>query len=468
MGNMVKLKLIIALIALTLSGCDDIQVPKPDPLPAVKAPAPVSSTILIPVKISSASIHSRFESAIPLSSSGGEHGTIGDSVSIDYETRFKIDRGQLHLRLEGKEVALSTHLSGYGNVLVPTQGLIPRTSVTMDIAADIGVASSINVNPDWSISSATTSSLKVTKADTRILGFPVTAVDDVEQELRPKMRKLADDVTADLNALDLRAPVEKAWQQLGKPALMDKSKSGWLTIKPTGLYFSGFHNSAEGISAVIGVDAVIEGSYGPKPKTFNPGKLPPFKTISHASRGFQINLPLFASYSYLRESLYREVVGKSYDLDDDIKVVINDVGFYANGENVVLSLDIATKFPGDWFDTSGTLYFSGRPVFEGKTERLFLQDFDYDVQTKSYLAQVANELFHEELRSHIASKLSWGFSSKLRAAKERANNKLSHVPLKNGAILKGRLSTMKVSGVYPLGKGIQIGAVFKGDVSVEF
>ena len=450
-----------------LAGCDDIDVPKPESLPAVGAPAPVKSTILIPIKISSESLLKRFESVIPKTKSAEGHGSVGDTITIDYETKYKIDREQIDMKLAGNEIALATRLSGYGNVVVPNQGLIPRTSVTMDVAADIALASTIDVNPDWSVSSSSTSSLKVTKATTSILGIEVTAVDDLQQELLPEMRRMEDNATRELNALDLRAPVEKGWYDLAKPSLMDKAKSGWLTIKPKSVFFSGFHNSDAGITAVLGVDAVIEGIYGPKPKTYNPGRLPPFSPIPHTSKGFNINLPVFASYSYLRETLAKDVVGTVHELDENAQVEIKDVGFYGNGENLVLSVDLAAKFPGKLFDNTVTIYFSGKPVFDGKTERLALANFDYDVQTKSYLMKVANELFHEELRSHLASKLSWDFADKIRAAKERANNNLSHVSLKNGATLKGKVSTMKVSGVYPLAKGLQIGAVFKGEIAVE-
>ena len=242
MINTVKLSSIIALyiIVSALAGCDDIDVPKPESLPAVGAPAPVKSTILIPIKISSESLLKRFESVIPKTKSAEGHGSVGDTITIDYETKYKIDREQIEMKLSGNEIALATRLSGYGNVVVPSQGLIPRTSVTMDVAADIALASKIDVNPDWSISSSSTSSLKVTKATTSILGFEVTAVDDLQKELQPGMKKMEEDATKELNALDLRTPVEKGWYDLAKPSLMDKAKSGWLTINPKACFSLGF------------------------------------------------------------------------------------------------------------------------------------------------------------------------------------------------------------------------------------
>ncbi len=465
---MVNLKSIIALFVILplLTGCE-IEAPRPDPLPAAKAPKPVSSTILLPVKISSKSIQRRLESAIPTTQSGGEQRSTGGSIAIDYETKFKIDREKIDLHLSGSDISVATLLSGSGNVVVPSQGFIPRTSVTMDVAAYIGISSTIDIKPDWSVSASTTSSLKVTKANTSILGLPVTAVDDVEKALRPKMKELADNVTADLNAMDVRTPVARTWKELGKPVLIDEANSGWLTFKPGKLYFSGFNNTAAGINAVFGVDAVIEGSYGPKPADIDVGSLPPFQPISHAASGFNINLPVFASYSYLEASLKQQAVGNSYELDSGIKVEIEDVTLYGNGESIVLMLDIKAKLPGRWFDTTGRIYFSGKPVFDGEKERLYMQGFDYDLKTRSYLLQAANGLFHEDLRSHIADKLSWDLSSKLRDAKLRANKNLEHVTLNSGASLRGTLFTMRVHGVYPLAAGIQIGTVLKGDMAVE-
>jgi len=464
-----QLKLFILLIAtvLLIPECS-IKAPNPSPLPAAKAPAPVISTFFLTVNINSATIQDRLESAIPLVFNGEGHGKAGETITISYDTKYEINRDKINLSLGENSIAISTHLSGTGNAVAPAHALRPRISVTMDVAADIGIKSMVILKPDWFISSTTTTSLNVTKASTKILKIPVSAIDDVQEALRPKMDKLGKKVTAALDTIDVRTPVEKAWNNLAKPILVDKKKSGWLSINPSALYYSGFTNTDAGIIAVIGVDAIIDGAYGPRPKDIDIGSLPPFKTVSPVSSGFNINLPVFASYEYLREPLKKKVVGKIFDLDNGVKVGVTDVNLYSNGERIVVTLDIKAKLPGKWFNTSGRIYFSGKPIFDDATKRLFMQDFDYDLKTENYLVGAANELFHESLRSNIANKLSWDFTSRLQAAKLKANQNLSHVVLRNGAHLKGSVSSVAVNGVYPLAEGIQIGAVLKGDIAVEF
>ncbi|MDX8387036.1 MAG: DUF4403 family protein [Ghiorsea sp.] len=462
-------KLSLLLIAMLLVMPDfGVRAPMPAPLPATKAPAPVASTFLLAVNVNHKMLYDKLEAAVPLVYSGEGHGTVGKTITTSYDTKYEINRDKIDLTFGENIIAIATYLSGTGNAVVPARMLRPRISVTMDVEADIGIESIVNVKPDWFITSTTTTHLDVTKAATKILKIPVSAIGDVQKALNPKVEDLAKKVTAALDKIDVRTPVEKAWQKLAKPILVDKKKSGWLSIKPSALYYSGFTNTNTGIRAVIGVDAIIDGAYGTKPKDIDVGNLPAFKLVVPTASGFNINLPVFASYDYLRKPLRKKVVGKVFDLDHGAKVVVSDVNLYSNGDKIVVMLDVIAKLPNKWMDVSAKLYFSGKPVFDEKTKRLSMQDFNYDLRTENYLLEVAHDLFHESLRNNIAHKLSWDFSSKLKTAKTRANKNLAKVNLKNGARLLGSVSKVGVNGVYPLANGIQIGAVLKGDVTVEF
>jgi len=462
-----KLLLLIIAVALVIPEFT-VKPPMPAPMPAAKAPMPVISSFLIAVNVSKRLLDNKLETAVPLVYTGEGHGTVGETITTSYDTQYEIKREKINLTLGENTIAIATHLSGTGNAVVPARMLRPRISVTMDVEADIGIESLAKVNPNWFIESSTTTHLKVTKAATKILRIPVSAIGDVQEALDPKMDGVAKKVTAALDKIDVRTPVEKAWQKLAKPMLVDKKKGGWMSIKPIALYYSGFTPTNTGIVAVIGVDAVVSGTYGAKPKDITVGSLPTFKTVLPTASGFNINLPVFASYDYLRKPLKKEVVGKVFDLDQGVKVEVSDVNLYSNGEKIVVMLDVMAKLPNKWLDVPSKIYFSGKPVFNQKTKHLSMQDFNYDLRTENYLLEVAHELVQESLRDKIAKKLSWDFTEKLETAKIRANMNLQHKVLKNGAKLKGSVSKVAVNGVYPLAKGIQIGAVLKGDVAVEF
>ncbi|MDX8380758.1 MAG: DUF4403 family protein [Ghiorsea sp.] len=458
--------LLLAMV-LVIPECS-VKPPMPIPLPAAKAPVPVKSTFSLRVNISSKTLHDKLEAAVPLVYTGKGHGTVGKTITTSYNTKYEIKREEIDLTLAENTIAIATHLSGTGNAVVPARMLRPRISVTMDVEADIGIESLVKVNSGWFIESSTTTHLKVTKAATKILKIPVSAIGDVQEALDPKMDELGKKVTAALDKIDVRTHVEKAWQKLAQPMLVDKKKKGWLRVKPIALYYSGFTPTNTGIVAVLGVDAVISGAYGAKPKDMTVGSLPAFKTVLPTASGFNINLPVFASYEYLREPLKKNVMGKVFELDHGSKVEVTDVNLYSNGEKIVVMIDVMAKLPNKWLDVPSKIYFSGKPVFNQKTKHLSMQDFNYDLRTESYLLEVAHELVQESLRDKIAKKLSWDFTDKLEAAKVRANKNLKNKVLKNGARLKDSVSKVGVNGVYPLANGIQIGAVLKGDVVVEF
>jgi len=463
------MKMFMLLLALVVVFPEfGVKAPMLVPLPVAKAPAPVKSTFLLAVHISSQTLHDRLEAAVPLVYTGVGHGTVGETITTSYDTKYEINREKINLSLGENTIGISTLLSGTGNAVVPAHALRPRISVTMDVAADIGITSIVQVKPEWFIKATTTTHLHVSKAATQILKVPVSAIDDVQEALRPKMDKLGERVTAALEKMDVRSPVEKAWQNLAKPIMVDKKNSGWLIIKPHALYYSGFTNTATGIVAVIGVDAMIDGVYGQRPKDINVGELPPFQAVSPEASGFNINLPVFASYQYLSEPLKKEMGGKVFKLGSGAQLAVKNAKLYGNGERVVVELDFLAKLPNQWLNTSGKIYFFGKPVFDSVNNRFSMQGFDYMLKTESFLLEAANAVFYESLRSKVAEKLSWDLTAKLQDAKLRANQNLANVVLKHGGRLKGSVSKVGVNGVYPLAEGIQIDAVMKGDVSVEY
>ena len=472
------------LFGFTVSGCASIKAPVPDQLPEAAKPKLVSSTIRIPIKIERESIREKFEEAIPTTFSGSGHGSESVNVGpfhagVSYNTHFNVSRAAINLGLAGNSISVSTTANGSGGVVVPHQGLIPHTSVTATVQANVGASSKIDISKDWKIHAKTTPILNITSATIPVgfnvsipvlghhhIGFNVSVRDLMDNRIRPRANDAANQVTAALNAIDVRSPVEKVWRQLGKPIQISKSKSGWISVKPTGLYYSGFANNGADVSAVIGMDALIEGVYGAKPSNINIGALPPLNTTSPTSSGIGINLPISANYRDLRESLNKAIVGRIYETDKGIKIEVKGADLYGNGEKVVLMLDVKAQLPGKWFSTSGRIYFIGQPVFDKGNKRLSIQKFDYDLKTKNYLVKAANWLLHKNLRESIANELSWDLTTQIADAKTKANASLANVFLGNGVRLKGSISKMEVKGVYPSSSGIQIGAVFKGDASI--
>lgn len=469
MGRMMKFKWLLFLIALILPIPEhSMRIPPPDILPAVQAPAPIKSHFLLHVDIQHATLLKRLEDAVPKSFAGEGHGKFGETITTSYNTSFTINREQLQLVIADNQIALSTHLSGHGKAVVPAHMLRPKVSVSMNTEADIGINSSVQLTPDWHIQALTTTSLHVSRAATKILGIPVSAKDVVAKALAPKMDKLAQRVTAALQAIDVRGPVEKAWKNLAKPIAIDQRRSGWLSVQPQALYYSGFTPTATGIRAVLGIDAMIEGSYGEKPMDSDVGELPELRTVLPATPGFHVNLPIFASFEYLQQPLKKAVVGKIYTLDNGATVEVQDAHLYSNGEYIVVALDVVAELPGAWLSSKGRIYFSGKPMLDVANHRLSLVDFDYDLNTKNYLLEAANQLFYDVLRDKIASQLHWDFSAQMQTAQQKANQQLHMIKLPEGGSLQGKVDTMRANGVYPLRQGLYIGAVFSGNVAAQW
>src|SRR5215217_79931 len=118
---------------------------------------------------------------------------------------------------------------------------------------------------------------------------------------------------------------------------------------------------------------------------------------AEAANGFALELEATFPYDKLTTVLDGYLRGKRFTLSEGFikqHVVIDACKLYSNGDNLVAAAEFSGSF-------SGTLYATGKPVYNEATRSISLQQFNYDLKTENLLLKGAKWLFNKLILEEI-------------------------------------------------------------------
>ena len=84
----------------------------------------------------------------------------------------------------------------------------------------------------------------------------------------------------------------------------------------------------------------------------------------------------------MNEILQENLVGYEYEYTKKKKIVVTDASIYGNGEKLVVKVTFAGNMKGDF-------YMTGTPKFNEDTKTVYIDDFDFDLQSKKVVLKAA-------------------------------------------------------------------------------
>ena len=84
----------------------------------------------------------------------------------------------------------------------------------------------------------------------------------------------------------------------------------------------------------------------------------------------------------MNELMQENLLGYEYEYTESKKIIVTDASIYGNGEKLVVKV----TFSGNM---KGTFYMTGIPRFNKETKTVYLDDFDFDLQSKAVVLKTA-------------------------------------------------------------------------------
>jgi len=334
---------------------------------------------------------------------------------------------------------------------------------TSAIAARLKFKVNARVTPDWKIS-----------ADVYYIGLSEPLPGEivigplsikprsmVEGLARPLQRTLSDLLSRKLNEkFPLKARAAKVWHAAQQPILLNGEYNAWLLLSPREVLLYPFYARDNRIKLVAGLTCFAGLVVGPAPAAGLPLPLPDLKPARGTAGMFRVSLHTELFYRDIVRIASPQLLNKELGSDGN-SIILTGLDLYGNGDRLIIKAATTGTF-------EGTIYLSGRPVFNPQTNMFSVEDVDFALQTRDVLMQSAVWFLQSAIRSTIQEKLSLDLTTRLEQIRVMAGKALSRVVLAENVLLVSSISSMALNDLMVQQEKISIQFYAEGETAIVF
>ncbi|NET29612.1 DUF4403 family protein [Okeania sp. SIO1I7] len=411
----------------------DIEPKMPELISANTLQPERSESILnLPVKIPLTNIQKALNLNISKKFSGTEADPT-DLLSNDTLT-YEINRKDLSIGTQNNLITFSVPISGtarikgkvnLGFTKIPVSA---RTNIAGTIFGDL----SLGIDNEWNIQPNLNVSTNLTKADVPIKNVGTISIRSIlKKQVDKAINKEKPKLIAELvEKLNLKTEVTKQWNNLHLSERVNQDPSIWIKTEPQSVSFKEFDLSdGENVQSGIAIKMFVDTCICKEAPVVNFKPLPNLIIQDQIIDKFLINLPVQVSVDELNNTLQSEVRGKSLSVDENLKVIVNEINLSPLGEKILVKVDFKTDKGSLLQGAKGILYLWGKIFYDQESNNLKVVELDYDVDTKNALLSTADSLLKPVLLQQIEERLSFPLDKELNRAKDEANKYIQQIKL---------------------------------------
>ncbi|HBZ66665.1 MAG TPA: hypothetical protein DEO70_07490 [Bacteroidales bacterium] len=322
--------------------------------------------------------------------------------------------------------------------------------------------SELSLNPNWTVTSKTTPigyswlkspALKLGPVDIPI-GF---LADNILKNNQKPIAQAIDKIVAE--ELNLRQYGLDAWKTLSTPMKINEEYNTWVALQPVELYTIPVSSAKGKIVHQMSVKALAEVFVG-QPPHHETTSLPDIKIVEKVEKDFSIMLQTRLSYSEMQTVAGKYIVGKTFQIGNRA-VKVTGLEIFPAGDKIALQAEVEG-------DIKGTIYFTGRPVYDSVTAEIKLDKIDFDIRTRNVLHKTASWLLNGTINRKIGEQLIFPVQKDVEEAKRQINEYLNHTQLTPELTLNGRIVRIGFGEIKILNDGLLIPIELGGNLKVSF
>lgn len=439
--------LITAIGALIVSSCASVKPEAPDieVNENLQIPEQPVSVVRVPVKIDLAPYFAETNKEVPKEFKGGDHPC--DGVAYDYYFKrkpiiFEGNGSYLNYSVKGSYWMKMSYCPQCISVFGSTPECISsRVKFSCGVGESmrkmrVAFKSKIGVDSEYRLTSDT--KLKEVKAITpcKVTLFNFDATGTLEKEVKKALKAVEKDIDKAIEDIDLRPDMEITWAAIEAP--IDLEGYGYMFLNPKKVGMSNI--CYKGDTAYL--DAYLQAYPEVRLDTvgFRPTELPDLSDFA-VKDGFDVKMDITAQYDSLSNILTRDIKGMETDVKGN-KVIFGDVEIHGAADH---RLHIKVAFSGK---KKGTIYLTGTPSFDAKTQRISFPDLEFDVKTKSALIKSAKWLFDKKITNMLRDAANMDLAKYLEEFKATVDESLNG-EVDTGVFMNGNVEDIKIDYIYP-------------------
>lgn len=264
------------------------------------------------------------------------------------------------------------------------------------------------------------------------MSVPVTAIAD--RIIKSQLKSFAGMIDEQAKPyLNIKNEVATLWKRMHDPVRVSSSPELWMKVNPLELSISSLHGDKEKLSVLVGISCKASTRLGTKPVSALT-VLPKLKMNNYTGAYFNVSVLSSLSYTKASELASAELVGKEFVFGKNGKkhITVNKIHIYPSGDRLVTKLEVSGS-------VSGNIFLSGVPLFDQESEKLYLNDFDFDLDTKNKVLKSANWLAHGAFAKKLSKYFEYDLSPTLANGRSAVKEAIENRQLFDKVKLTGRL-----------------------------
>ncbi len=308
------------------------------------------------------------------------------------------------------------------------------------------------IKPNWALQTATSvenfSWIKSPAIKTGLGSIPVEYIANLV--LNRSKNELSKSIDDELNkGFDLKKYVEKAWNLLQEPILLDEQYKMWLQIQPQSLQIAPLRSNATSVMATVMAQGKSVVNFGDKPYFKANSSLPNCAMVPAPKlNNYQIALAAEIPYAEAERLAKKSLVNQSFSSGKK-NVVIKDIQLYGRFDKLVINTTLAGSY-------NGNIYFTGKPIYNAQTNSVELTEFDFDLATKNYMIKSMDWLAHKGILQAMKKQLVFPLDQNLNQAQKLLQQELNNFELTKGVFLMAKIATFQIDKTYLTPQAIKV------------
>ncbi|MFK7936552.1 MAG: DUF4403 family protein [Saprospiraceae bacterium] len=337
------------------------------------------------------------------------------------------------------------------------------TTVGANGEIELSFATDFTIEKDWQITTTTKVEnydwLKRPRLSFGGLKLPAKMIGDIIiQRSEAVLTKTIDDQIQ--QNVELRKYISEAWQQLQTPLEIAPEFSSWLVINPGSLKMSPLEGDGDYLTSNIIVEAQPEVLIGQQPVTSNSlqNPLPDFSYSDEVIDDFVLFLSTDIPYKEAKRIAHEELVGQVFE-QGKYQVTIEDIDLYGQGEYLVVGAQLSGSY-------DGAVYLTGKPVYNKRKNSIDLEDLEFELSTKNFLARTAGWLLKSNIKKRIRENLDFLLDTNLNEIKKQIQTQLDDFAIAPNLNLQGKLKELNIQDVILTPTSIRVDVGLEGNLEV--
>jgi hypothetical protein len=448
------------LASFWLAACGSIKPEPPDKSNLLLSQKPIPKVVSVldlPLEIDLNPYLKLADAAVDKTFQGSENPCQGLRYS------YKMNRGTISANGKGSNVIglgmdLTYAVKGeycalcFGNSCsVPTVGLSLGYGEPMK-RARVGMESSVSILPNYQIK--TQSKLtELTAVDPIKVAFGIDVTNMVLNQVKPYLNDAMKMVDAEVAKIDVKAMIEPAFKGLQEGISLNGM--GFLYLQPAQLSISPLSFQKNKLKMSVGINAAPE--IRSSQQVSKPTKLPNLKEYKKAD-GFKVYTDIRMQYDSLASQIMLFVKDQKFESGGQY-ILIKALKLFAVEERLGVEVD----FEGS---KKGRLYLTGLPVYDSLSQRIRVDDLQFDLKTKNILLKSAKWLLNDKIRKEMQKAMNVDVSGYLKDAKKQLNDALN-AQYDYGVTLSGNINKLNITDYQMRAEELWVRVFLAGSLKVN-